>query len=117
MGTERNSVSDTAKYHEIIDLFAELNNLDYNPIEMLVTVVRNGKTIYKKPTEVAVGKSRYDYTSVFKDISIFFSDKDRQGLQLYIGQDPHYNKFEFDLASKTLIITTTDNTTIKISNN
>lgn len=47
---------------------------------------------------------------------IYFSDHICQELHLYKTQDPHYNKFEFDLAKRSLKITTRDNTTIFISN-
>ncbi|VRA26766.1 Uncharacterised protein [Streptococcus pneumoniae] len=116
MSVNKNNLSDIADYHEKIKFFEELFNLDYNPTEMLVTVERNGNVIYKEFTEVAVGKSKYDYTSVFKDVMIYFSDHICQELRLYKTQDPHYNKFEFDLAKRSLKITTRDNTTIFISN-
>ncbi|VOV71022.1 Uncharacterised protein [Streptococcus pneumoniae] len=74
MSVNKNNLSDIADYHEKIKFFEELFNLDYNPTEMLVTVERNGNVIYKEFTEVAVGKSKYDYTSVFKDVMIYFSD-------------------------------------------
>lgn len=116
MSVNKNNLSDIADYHEKIKFFEELFNLDYNPTEMMVTVERNGNVIYKEFTEVAIGKSKYDYTSVFKDVMIDFSDYIRQELHLYKTQDPHYNKFEFDLAKRSLKITTRDNTTIFISN-
>ena len=116
MSVNKNNLSDIADYHEKIKFFEELFNLDYNPTEMMVTVERNGNVIYKEFTEVAVGKSKYDYTSVFKDVMIDFSDHIRHELHLYKTQDPHYNKFEFDLAKRSLKITTRDNTTIFISN-
>lgn len=116
MSVNKNNLSDIADYHEKIKFFEELFNLDYNPTEMLVTVERNGNVIYKEFTEVAVGKSKYDYTSVFRDVMIYFSDHICQELHLYKTQDPHYNKFEFDLAKRSLKITTRDNTTIFISN-
>ena len=116
MSPRQNNISDVADYHEKIKLFEKLYHLSYIPLEMMVTVKRNGNVIYQELTEVAIGKSKYDYTSVFKDIMIYFSDHICQELHLYKTQDPHYNKFEFDLAKKSLKITTRDNTTIFISN-
>ena len=115
MGVKQNNVSDVADYHEKIKLFEELHNLSFNPSEMMVTVERNGNVIYKELTEVVIYKSRYDNTSVIKDVMIDFSDDNLQKLKLYKTQDPHYNKFELDLAKRTLKITTRDNTTIFIS--
>ena len=113
MSPRQNNISDVADYHEKIKLFEKLYHLSYIPLEMMVTVKRNGNVIYQELTEVAIGKSKYDYTSVFKDVTIFFSDDKRQELQLYCVQDPYYNKFEF--ARKSLKITTRDNTIIFIS--
>ena len=115
MSVNKNNLSDIADYHEKIEFFEELFNLHCNSTEMMVTVERNGNVIYKEFTEVAVGKRKYDYTSVFKDVMIDFSDHIRQELDLYKTQDPHYNKFEFDLAKRSLKITTRDNTIIFIS--
>jgi hypothetical protein len=116
MVVNQNNSSDVLDYHEKIKLFEELYNLGYNPSEMMVTVKRNGNVIYKELTEVAIYKSKYDNTSVIKDVMIDFSDDNLQKLKLYKTQDPYYNKFELDLAKRALKITTRDNTTIFISN-
>ena len=115
MRVRQNSIPDVADYHAKIKIFGKLHKLSYIPLEMKVTVKRNGDIIYQELTEVAIGNSRYDNTSVFKDVTIFFSEDICRELQLHRIQDPYYNEFEFDYVEESLKITTRDNTIIFIS--